>query len=61
MQAKLRAKHERQHNTYLLVTSDDRFATKKFQVGSYAHDGDICRRLTLAEAQQYLDLMEAER
>jgi hypothetical protein len=61
VQAKLRARHERQHNTWLLVTDDDRFASTKFQVGSYSHDGDIVRRLTIAEAMEYMKLIEAER
>lgn len=50
--AKLRSKHERQYNTWLLVTEDG----IKFQVsGSY--DGTIVRRLTDAEVERYRALV----
>jgi hypothetical protein len=50
--AKLRSKHERQYNTWLLVTEDG----IKFQVsGSY--DGTIVRRLTDDEVARYRALI----
>lgn len=58
--AKLRAKHERQYNTYLLVTDDDRMSTQKFQIYG-SSNGTICRRLTLAEVTRYMELAEAKR
>lgn len=55
--AKLRAKHERQHGVFLLVAESG----QKFQVGSYGSDPTIARRLTQAEAAQYIALVEAVR
>lgn len=54
--AKLRSRHEREYNTYLLV-SDDEGKAQKFKV-SGSREGCIARRLTLAETIKYLDLRE---
>jgi hypothetical protein len=51
--ATLRSKHDRQHNTYLLTSCDG----KKFQV-SGAREGTIARRLTAKEQIEYLKLCQ---
>jgi len=58
--AKLRGKHDRQSNCYLLMTEagDGVKAGLKFQIG-YSREGRICRRLTLAEATRYVELAKA--
>lgn len=59
--ARLRGKHERQHNCWLLISDDG----KKFQVSggyssaSWLRDGQITRRLTPDEVAEYLRLKSA--
>lgn len=54
--AKLRSRHEREYNTYLLVSD----AKQKFKV-SGSLEGTIARRLTDPEVAEYLRLREALR
>lgn len=56
--AQLRAQHERQHNTFLLITDDKK---TKFQVETWRHrDGvTVARRLTVEEAHLYVALRGA--
>lgn len=58
--AKLRGKHERQHNTFLLVTDDARFKPTKFKIEGW-RNGTITRRLTDVETTEYLRLAESLR
>jgi len=51
LQAKLRSKHERQWNCWLLVTDDG----KKFKIQG-SREGKICRRLTEEECQLWITL-----
>lgn len=61
--AKLRSKHEKNWNTYLLITdglefSDAKGKEIKFQI-SGSRNGLICRRLTTGENLEYLNLASA--
>lgn len=55
--AKLRSKHEREYNSYLLVSDSG----QKFKVAGSSREPLIARRLTLAEHMEYLKLAEAVR
>lgn len=55
--AKLRARHEREYNAYLLVSEEN----QKFKVHGFDRGAVIARRLNDAEALRYLELKEAVR